>query len=53
MAILTGLLIGADYAPRAGSVLVGIDDNVYVTGGTKTGAVWRKRLDVFAAAPLS
>ena len=48
--------IGADYAPGAGSVLVGADDNVYVTGGTKTGATGesgKNDSDVFAVALTS
>jgi hypothetical protein len=51
--IIWSLDIGADYAPGVGSVLIGIDDRVYVTGGTKKGASGesgRNDSDVFAAA---
>ena len=51
--IVWSLDIGADYAPSSGSVLVGTDDTVYVTGGTKKGASGESGLndsDIFAAA---
>jgi Ca2+-binding RTX toxin-like protein len=51
--VVWSLDIGADYAPGAGSVLIGADDKVYVTGGTKKGATGESGLndsDIFAAA---
>ena len=51
--VVWSLDIGADYAPGAGSVLVGADDKVYVVGGTKKGVNGETGLndaDVYAAA---
>jgi len=51
--IVWTLDIGADFAPGAGSVLVGADDKVYVVGGTKLdvdGESGKNDSDVFAAA---
>jgi len=51
--VIWSLDIGADYAPSAGSVLVGADDKVYVTGGTKkgsTGESGENDSDIFAVA---
>jgi hypothetical protein len=52
-AVIWSLDIGADYAPGAGSVLVGKGDNIYVVGGTKKGATGesgKNDSDVYAAA---
>ena len=51
--VVWSLDIGADYAPGAGSILIGADDKVYVTGGTKKGATGESGLndsDIFGAA---
>jgi len=54
--VVWSLDIGADFAPSAGSILVGSDDKVYVVGGTKLdadGESGKNDSDVFAAAVSS
>jgi hypothetical protein len=51
--VLWSVNLDADYAPSVGSILVGKDNNVYVTGGTKKGATGesgKNDSDVFATS---